>query len=730
MVDDNPSNLMALETVLQAPDRNLVKVSSGDEALRYLLDHDVAVILLDVHMPKVDGFETAALIRGRPRSRNVPIIFLTAYDSVGSSYLSRGYSLGAVDYIIKPFDAAALKSKVAVFVELFKKTEEVQRQAELLREKNIELENANLQRLAMMIDLGQRLGSERDPEQLLNVFCEGARDVVGARYAAVGVPGDDPTALRHQLICGLDVCETEAGEKDRLLLALLRTRIEEHCRLREEGARVTREVMNQPPYAPLLGAPFLLPDRGHGWLFLADKPGEAEFSEADERLVATLTAQAAVAYENAWLYAEMRRHAVELEQEVAERKQAEEKVARLLASEQAAREEAEAANRMKDEFLAVVSHELRTPLNAMLGWVHLLRRGGLSAAQSDQAIETIERNARAQHKLVEDLLEVSRIITGKLQLNCQPVEPASLVAAAIASVRPAAEAKGIRLQTVFDPEVGLFLADPHRLQQVAWNLLANSVKFTPEGGRVEVRLQRREAHLELAVSDTGIGIDPDFLPHVFDRFRQADGSSTRAHGGLGLGLAIVRHLIELHGGRVRAESGGPGQGATFTVYLPLTDIADDATGHPAGGWGSLAEMKSLLSGLRVLVVDDDPDARLLLSTILAGCEAEVKTTTGASEGLLALASWSPDVLISDIGMPEIDGYSFIQQVRAISSIPAIALTAYASPTDRLRAFEAGFQAHSPKPIDPIELVRTVARLTHRLGQEVIVPNPFTRFIGD
>jgi signal transduction histidine kinase/DNA-binding response OmpR family regulator len=725
LVDDNPSNLLSLEAILQAPDRNLVRAASGDEALRYLLDCDVAVILLDVYMPGINGLETAALIRGRERSRDIPIIFLTA-DSTGSTLISKGYSLGAVDYIVKPVEPDILKSKVAVFVELFKKTEEIKRQAELLHEKNIELENANLQRLSMLIELGQQLATERDPLQLLEKFCHAARKIVGAHYAAVGMLDADGT-LRHFLTSGFDAELTDTAavvsqvSREILNILLIERR---PVRLSRTGP-VTDALDFLPQGRPtdsLLVAPILSPSQVYGWLHLADKFEALEFSEADERLAATLTSQVSVAYENARLYEEAQHHAAELQQEVTERKQAEEERAKLLVREQAARAEAEAANRTKDEFLATLSHELRTPLTAVLGWSHLLRSGKLPEETAASALETIERNARAQSQLIDDLLDVSRIITGKLSLDAHPVSLAPIIEAAINSVRPSAEAKNIRLEMELDQSPGMVAGDGNRLQQVVWNLFSNAIKFTPVGGQVQVRLKRVNSHVEIRVSDTGQGISADFLPHVFDRFRQADGTTTRTHGGLGLGLAIVRHLVELHGGTVHADSPGSGKGAAFTVNLPLIDSGtkpgevegEHQTSASAQSWRD----GSALDGLRVLVVDDEDDTRDLIAAVLARGGAEVQTAATASAALQALEQWVPDVLVSDIGMPGEDGYAFIKKVREMDAkqpgwIPALALTAYANVEDRMHALSAGFQMHMSKPLDPGELVSAVASLGGR-----------------
>jgi signal transduction histidine kinase/CheY-like chemotaxis protein len=389
---------------------------------------------------------------------------------------------------------------------------------------------------------------------------------------------------------------------------------------------------------------------------------------------------------------------------------------------------AEAANRTKDEFLATMSHELRTPMTAILGWAQLLRSHTLSPDDFARALEIVERNAQSQKKLIDDLLDISRIITGKLRLDVQPVDLASVVAAAVDALRPTAEAKAIRLQPLLDPQAGPVSGDTDRLQQVVWNLLSNAIKFTPRGGRVQVRLERINSHVEIVVSDTGRGISADFLPHVFDRFRQADGTTTRRHGGLGLGLSIVRQLVELHGGTVGVESNGEGQGATFIVRLPLMVTRkqwDDAayTGrHPTAGGDELSfDCPPSLEGLRVLVVDDEPDTRRLLRTVLERCGSEVTTASSAAEALAAFIESKPDVLISDIGMPEEDGYELIGKLRASEAvasngrIPAIALTAYARVEDRVRALNAGFQVHVPKPIEPVELLAVVASLTGRTG---------------
>ena len=414
--------------------------------------------------------------------------------------------------------------------------------------------------------------------------------------------------------------------------------------------------------------------------------------------------------------------------DVSERRHAERERERLLKREQAARSEAEAANRLKDEFLATVSHELRTPLNAILGWASLLNHHTLDEETMRNAAEVIERNAKGQVEIVNDILDVSRIITGKLRIEPQAIELAPIIQAAIDTVYPAVAAKAITLTVALDRQAGLILGDPDRLQQVIWNLLSNAIKFTPTDGSIEVRLERVAAHVELKVSDSGIGIDTQFLPYVFDRFRQADASTTRAHGGLGLGLAIVRHLVELHGGTVAAESQGAEQGAVFTVRLPLADVreapprlAEDSlhSVDQAAAANELAAGTTDLRGLRVLVVDDDLDTREILCLVLSQYGAEVHAAGSSIDALGAFREWKPNVLISDLGMPGEDGFAFIRKVRGFApedggNIPAAALTAYAREEDRQRARSAGYQIHIPKPVDPTKLATVVAGLAKRI----------------
>ncbi len=394
--------------------------------------------------------------------------------------------------------------------------------------------------------------------------------------------------------------------------------------------------------------------------------------------------------------------------------------ARLYEAERKARIEAEEASRLKDEFLATVSHELRTPLNAIVGWSGMLRAGRLDDPTAQRAVEIIDRNAKVQTQLIEDILDVSRIITGKLRLETGPVELLQVIEGAVDSLSPALNSKSMQLDLMADANTGPVLGDSDRLQQVIWNLLSNAVKFTPANGRIEVRLQSVDAEAEIVVRDTGQGISEEFLPYVFDRFRQADGAITRKHGGLGLGLAIVRHLVELHGGSIKAESAGEGKGATFVVRLPLLSGRVSAVAeHREPGTADASLLSQFeLSGLEIMVVDDEADARELFAAILSNCGARVRVFGTAKEALAVLREWPPDAIISDLEMPDIDGYSFIRQVRArelghAGRIPSVALTAYARVEDRARALAAGFQVHISKPADPVELAAVISNLTGR-----------------
>jgi PAS domain S-box-containing protein len=410
---------------------------------------------------------------------------------------------------------------------------------------------------------------------------------------------------------------------------------------------------------------------------------------------------------------------VSIKRDITTRKKTEEKLAQLLVRERAARADAEKANRLKDEFLATLSHELRTPLNAVIGWSRILKAGRLDTESSNHAIEVIERNAWAQKQIIEDILDVSRVITGKLQLHLGPVDLISVVNAALDAVRPALEAKDIRIETQFQKDLKVLAGDADRLQQVVWNLLSNASKFTPVGGTVGVHITQDETYVQIQVRDTGPGIAADFLPHVFERFRQADGSTTRTHGGLGLGLAIVRHLVELHGGMIAAQNETSGTGAVFTVRLPLPSIELSLQSLPPATKVDQDVTPVDLKDVRILVVEDELDALDLIMIDLTAHGARVRGASSAAQAFELLHSERFDLMISDIGMADTDGYNLIKQVRRQEGqgehIPAIALTAYARTQDRIRALAAGYNTHVAKPVEIKELVTVVKCLIGKIG---------------
>ncbi len=443
----------------------------------------------------------------------------------------------------------------------------------------------------------------------------------------------------------------------------------------------------------LIGAPLIVEGRLIGVIYGATTRPR-RFTEDDVRLLQLAADRVALAIEHARIY--------EVERQ--------------------ARRQAEEANRAKDEFLAVVSHELRSPLNAMLGYAALLRYGGLDPMKVKYAVDVIERSGKAQAQLIDDLLDTARIITGKLRLEVGPADLVSVIEQAIQTIRPAADAKGISFETDLPSEIGQITGDPARLQQVVWNLLSNAVKFTPQGGRVEARLERVDPYICITVSDTGKGISPEFLPYVFDRFRQADASSVRRYGGLGLGLALVKYLVELHGGTIEAASAGEGQGATFKVTLPVRAVATPL--GEAGAPPSTIESSGELTGVRALVVDDEDDARELLSLALTQYGADVVAVGSASKAYTLITTtptqWRPDVMVIDIGMPDEDGYSLMRRVRewqreSDTYIPAVALTAYGRVEDRMRALSVGFQMHVAKPVEPAELAVVITSLIRRMS---------------
>jgi len=678
IVDDSPDKLVALEAILRELGVEIVTARSGKEALRRLLRQDFAVVLLDVRMPGLDGFETATLIRERSRTEHTPIIFITAFDD--ETHVAQGYSLKAVDYILTPVVPEVLRTKVSVFVDLFRATAEVKRQADSLRQRAAQLHRLASSSLA--------INSAVSLDQTMAVLTESAREILGAE-GALAVTRVDERRMHRAVSAAsvvLDVDDVDTSVSIDLTAS-------SGGAATSRAYRTTRQLRPRPvdtaidgcvdgalqPY-DVLAVPFVGQDGRRLGLVEVVRDFNRGFTQEDEDLLVQLAQMTSIAIENT-LFGEARE-----------------------------------ANRLKEEFLSTLSHELRTPLSAMLSWLWMLRRKALDPVAAMRAIEAVDRNARAQARLVDDLLDVSRIVTGKLQLDCRPLELGPVVEAAIDSLAAAAEAKAITLTRHIDPTAGRVLGDAGRLQQVIWNLLSNAIKFTPREGRVEVHLCGNGANVEARVSDTGQGIAPGFLPFVFERFRQADASSTRASGGLGLGLAIVRQLVELHGGSVEASSAGEGQGATFVVRLPFASRSEpvpaSATPVPAEDVRS-AEGKCILDGIRVLMVEDEVDARDALSAILSQAGATVAAVGTAREALSKLTAWRPDVLVCDIGLPVEDGYALIGKVRALDvdcggAVPAVALTAYAQAKDRARVLAAGFQAHVAKPCEPDQLLRVLA----------------------
>ena len=563
--------------------------------------------------------------------------------------------------------------------------------------------------LELLNSTGTALAGTLDLRALLQEVSDAATRISGARFGAFFYNGDsNGAAAPLYTLSGADAPAFKQLGPARAgtLSGRGAVRVDD-LQAEPEQAGVAPQwddAHGQPPLRSCLALPVLSRSGAQiGSLFLGH-PLPGMFTARSERLVGGLAAQAGVALDNTRMY--------EAAQQAAEERKA------LLDSERSARTEAERTNQMKDEFLATLSHELRTPLSAILGWAQVLRRGTRDQADLHRGLQSIERNARAQAQLIEDLLDMSRITSGKVLLEMQSIMPASFIDAAIEALRPAADAKNIRLDTDIDPAAGAIAGDPSRLQQVIWNLLSNALKFTPKDGAVRIAVRASGDHVDITLSDSGIGIKPEFLAHVFERFRQADASTTRKHGGLGLGLAIVKHLVEQHGGTVRAASAGEGLGASFTVQLPLAS-AHDATPRLARSYAPPAappasDMQLLdLSHLKVLVVDDEADARELIERILSDCQAEVFTAADAPQALQLLLNERPDVLVSDIGMPDVDGFDLLGLVRALGperggALPAIALTAFARSQDRQRALDIGFLAHVSKPVEPSQLIAAVA----------------------
>ncbi len=668
VVDDLPEKHIVYRAVLEEPGTEIVSAMSGEDALKAVLQSEFAVILLDINMPGMDGFETATMIRARKGCAHTPIIFITAFpDEV---FALKGYALGAVDYILAPVVPNILRTKVGVFVQLYRLTQQVKTQAAHQVRRSEERFRAIIESaLDAVVTIDAAGNITAWSAQAEAMFGWSADEVMGKLLASTIVPPAYRQAHQEGLRRFL---KTGAGP--------VLNRLVEMKALHRDGHEISVELSITP--IPV----------GDTFAFSGFIRDITERKRAENEIHA-LAAQRAD----------------------------------LLDSERGARIEAERLGRLKDEFLATLSHELRTPLNAILGWAKLLRGPQTTPEDIAEGLEVIDRNAGVQVRLVEELLDMNRIISGKLSLSTADVDIAAAVAEALESIRLSAHAKQIELDFTPPARPLRTAADPSRVQQVIWNLLTNAIKFTPKGGRVTVELEADDESIVIRVRDTGEGIAPEFMPYLFDRFRQADAGSARRYGGLGLGLAIVKQLVDLHGGTVNAQSDGRGQGATLTVTLPrrtqaaVTPPATPPQVPPQRDSGYTLDGRRL-TGIRILLVDDEPDSVNLARRFLEECDADVTVAYSAAEALRELPRVRPDVLISDIGMPGEDGYSLIRRIREAENgnarqLGAIAMTAFARPEDRARALEAGYQAHVTKPVDPGELVRIVAAVAQSLATE-------------
>jgi PAS domain S-box-containing protein len=657
-VDDYEPGLYAKSRALRHAGFEVHEAMTGEVALRLAGELKPQLILLDVHLPDISGIEVCRQIKTDPSTSSILVVQTSATFTEGSDRV-RGFEGGADAYLTEPIEAEELIANVQAMLRL----REVEHQAE--------------ERAAWLKTVMSSIG-----EAVITTDLKG------------GVTSINPVA-QHMLGW------TEAESKGLPLTDVFRI-INERSRRPSENPVI--EVLREGATAALANYTLLVSRSGQE----TPVDGTADPIKDERGNVIGV---------------------VLIFRDITVRKRMEKSREQLLHYEQEARRGAEVArrraeevSRSKDEFLATVSHELRTPLNHILGWITMLRSGRLQADKAPKAFDTIERNVRAQARLIDDLLDVSRIISGKLLIEPLRIEIAKVVESAAESIGPVAEDKGITFITRLATEPLVVLGDPDRLQQAIGNLLSNAVKFTPAGGRIELRLARVGPQIEITVCDSGQGINPEFLPYVFDRFRQQDATTARRAGGLGLGLAIVRHLVELHGGSVRAESEGEGRGATFTIMLPVTGSQAQPSGEPLYRpiiGGADASVPSI-DGVRVLLVDDLAEARDLIKFALVNNGAEVRTAASSAEGLSVLAEWRPDVIISDIAMPGEDGYAFIRKVRQLSeenggTVPAASLTAYVGSTEHIKSLESGYQAYITKPVEWAELITIVASLAGRLG---------------
>ncbi len=656
--------------------------ADGESLLEQLAHRQPRLMVLDAQLPGISGIEVCRFVRERFDALTLPVLFLTAHESAADVIDVLG--AGANDYVRKPCDPDELRARVRTLNRVASAQEAVA---------------ANVRRAQLAADVGLALTTGASLDDELGACADAISRHLGAAMARIWTREPQSRALELRGSAG------PASAADPAIGATDASRIVEAGApyatndVPRDPALVEREWTRREGVSAFAGLPLVVDRRPVGVVVIY---GRRAFADAVLADLATVAHTIAIAIDRA--HAEAAR-------------------TRLLASERLARQEAERSSQAKDEFLSMVSHELRTTLNAVLGWARmlsqLLARGGIVPSTMRRGLETIERNAVAQAQLIEDLLDVSRITTGKLRLDMRPINLARVVEAALDSLRPAADAKEHRIECALDPDALVVRGDAGRLQQVVWNLVSNAIKFTPKGGLIRIALRHAGSEVELSVSDSGQGIAASFLPHVFERFEQQDASAGRRHGGLGLGLAICRHIVELHGGTVRAQSDGEGKGATFVVTLTTDATRDAAIAAPVDPRAKQVEegfeCPPELVGLKVLVVDDDPDARDLIAFVLERCGAAPVMAASADEAFALLSRARPEVLVSDIAMPEQDGYELIARIRALApdaggQIPSAVLTAFGRAEDRRRALDAGFQIHVTKPVEPAELVAVVAAL--------------------
>lgn len=775
-VDDNEANRYVVTRILQNAGFTVVEAATGAAGLQAIAQHQPALVILDVKLPDASGFEVCQQIKSNPKTASIPVLHLSATYIRGQDK-AEGLDSGADAYLAQPVEPIELLATVRSLLRI-RRAEE----AALVSAQEWQTTFDSIKDGVCLVDRDGKI--LRCNQAMQRLFCKPFHEILGCAYhelthTELGI-GDGTCLRRAKETCQRQTLELQAGGRwfaktidpvldeygtftgavfiladitDRKQTEAALSEGEQQLKLALKTGRLgswqldlnTLELSTSEQCKANFG---LSPDNKflHQQLLGMIHPEDRDWVQAAfETAIATQT-EYDVEYRTVWMdgsahWALVRGRCfydavgtpirmVGMSMDITDRKQAEAEREQLLAREQAAREQAETANRIKDEFLAVLSHELRSPLNPILGWAKILQTKQQDAAKTQYVLETIERNAKLQAQLIEDLLDVSRILQGKLSLNTGAVGLSFTIKAALETVRLAAEAKSIQIQTLFAPNVGQVLGDSGRLQQVVWNLLSNAIKFTPQGGRVEVRLEQigngetpnhsplptpySHSYAQITVTDTGKGIAPDFLPHVFDYFRQADSTTTRKFGGLGLGLAIVRHLVELHGGTVEAASPGEGQGATFIVKLPVMVVAS-ANPNDAS---SLDRLDFNLNGLQVLFVDDDRDSREYVVFLLEQYGAKVTEVGSAHQALSQLQQAEFDLLISDVGMPDMDGYALVHQIREQQSeqngkIPAIALTAYAGELNQQHALAAGFQQHVTKPIEPEVLIQTIWALVDK-----------------